>query len=648
MDKNEHPIDSQLENQVESQVETTEATSLETKMEISRRGFLGAGALAAGAGAIPMTTAMFAASAKAQAAEAGGNKAFVHPGELDEYYGFWSGGHSGEVRILGIPSMRELMRIPVFNIDSATGWGLTDESKRIRGDGDHLLAGDSHHPHMSMQDGHYDGKYVFINDKANSRVARIRCDVMKTDKIITIPNVQAVHGLRVQKVPYTKYVICNGEFEIPLNNDGKESLEDVSTYRSIFSVVDAEKMEVAFQVIVDGNLDNTDADYDGKYFASTCYNSEMGMTLGEMVSSERDHLVVFSLARCEAAVKAGKFKNYNGNNVPVLDGRKGSELTRYIPVPKSPHGVNTSPGGEYFAVNGKLSPTVSVVAIDKLDDLFADKIKPRDTIVAEPELGLGPLHTAFDNKGNAYTTLFLDSQIAKWNVKDAVAAYQGEKVNYLRQKLDVHYQPGHNHTTMGESRDADGKWLVVLCKFSKDRFLPVGPLRPENDQLIDISGDEMKLVHDGPTFAEPHDCLLVHRSKIKPKKIWTRDDPMFAETVAMAKRDGVNVETDNKVIRDGNKVRVYMTSVAPMFGLSSFKVKEGNEVTVVVTNLDNIEDVTHGFCMTNHGVQMEVGPQATSSITFTASKPGVQWYYCNWFCHALHMEMRGRMLVEAK
>lgn len=152
MDKNEHPIDSQLENQVESQVETAEATSLETKMEISRRGFLGAGALAAGAGAIPMTAAMFAASAKAQAAEAGGNKAFVHPGELDEYYGFWSGGHSGEVRILGVPSMRELMRIPVFNIDSATGWGLTDESKRIRGDGDHLLAGDSHHPHMSMQD----------------------------------------------------------------------------------------------------------------------------------------------------------------------------------------------------------------------------------------------------------------------------------------------------------------------------------------------------------------------------------------------------------------------------------------------------------------------------------------------------------------
>ncbi|MDX2319890.1 MAG: TAT-dependent nitrous-oxide reductase, partial [Moritella sp.] len=595
-----------------------------------RRKFFGkSAAIGVAAAALPMTATMFATMAKAQAAEVS-NSTVVHPGDLDEYYGFWSGGHSGEVRILGLPSMRELMRIPVFNTDSATGWGLTDESKRIKGDSAHLLAGDSHHPHMSMTDGHYNGKYVFINDKANSRVARIRCDVMKTDKMLTVPNVQAIHGMRVQKVPETKYVICNSEFEIPMNNDGKASMEDVSTYRSLFNVIDAESMEVAFQVMVDGNLDNTDADYDGKYFASTCYNSEMGMNLGEMITAERDHVVVFSLAACEAAVKAGKFETFNGNNVPVVDGRKGSELTRYIPVPKSPHGLNTSSDGKYFVANGKLSPTVSIIAIEKLDDLFADKIKGREAIVAEPELGLGPLHTAFDNRGNAYTTLFLDSQIAKWNVEDAIKAHNGEKVNYIRQKLDVHYQPGHNHTSQGETRDADGKWLVSLCKFSKDRFLPVGPLHPENDQLIDISGDEMKLVHDGPTFAEPHDCMIVHRSKVKPAKLWTRDDPIFADTIAMAVKDGVDVMTENKVIRDGNKVRVYMISVAPTFGMNEFKVKLGDEVTVVVTNLDMVEDVTHGFCMTNHGVQMEIGPQATASITFTANKPGVQWYYCNW------------------
>ncbi|MBA6362714.1 nitrous-oxide reductase [Colwellia sp. BRX8-8] len=612
-----------------------------------RRKFFGKTAiLGAGVVAAPMTAAMFSSMAQARAKDAGSDP-FVHPGDLDEYYGFWSGGQSGEVRIMGIPSMRELMRIPVFNIVSATGWGLTNESKRIKGDSANIMVGDTHHPHMSMTDGRYNGKYVFINDKSNTRVARIRCDVMKTDKMLTVPNTQAIHGLRVQKVPYTKYIVCNGEFEVPIVNDGKASLEDVSTYRSIYNVIDAETMEMAFQVIVDGNLDNTDADYDGKYFASTCYNSEMGMSLGEMITSERDHVVVFSLARCEAAVKAGKFKTYNGNNVPVLDGRKGSQLTRYIPVPKSPHGLNTSPNGEYFIANGKLSPTVSIISIKKLDALFADEIKPRDTIIAEPELGLGPLHTAFDNKGNAYTTLFLDSQIAKWNVQDAIDAHNGKKVNYIRQKLDVHYQPGHNHTTMGETRDADGKWLVSLCKFSKDRFLPVGPLRPENDQLIDISGDEMKIVHDGPAFAEPHDCMMVHRTKMKPLKLWPRTDPMFAETIAIAKRDGVDVYSENKIIRDGKKVRVYMTSIAPTYGMTEFKVKLGDEVTVIVTNLDQVEDVTHGFCMTDHGAQMEIGPQATASITFMANKPGVYWYYCNWFCHALHMEMRGRMLVEA-
>ena len=629
-------------------------TTENEKTGLSRRGFLGATAVTGAtlAGATAIGSSVMSRETWAAAVKEAKNKVHVGPGELDDYYCFLSGGHQGEVRVMGLPSMRELMRIPVFNMDSAVGWGITNESKAVLGESAKYMNGDCHHPHISMTDGSYDGKYLFINDKANTRVARIRLDIMKCDKITTIPNVQAIHGLRLQKVPYTKYVFCNAEFIIPHPNDGKliDNLDAAEKY-TMYNALDAETIEVAWQVIVDGNLDNTDACYTGRFAAATCYNSEGATDIAGMMRNERDWVTIFNIPRIEEEIKAGRFITLGDSKVPVVDGRKkdgkNARVTRYVPVPKNPHGLNTSPDGKYFIANGKLSPTCSMIAIDMLDDLFNDKFADeREVVVGEPELGLGPLHTTFDGRGNAYTTLFIDSQVVKWNMAEAVRSYKGEKVNYIKQKLDVHYQPGHNHASLTETKDADGKWLLVLSKFSKDRFLPVGPLHPENDQLIDISGDEMKIVHDGPSYAEPHDAIMARRDQIKTKKVWERDDPYFAATVARAKEDGITLETDNKVIRDGKKVRVYMTSIAPSYGMSEFTVNQGDEVTVTITNLDMIEDVTHGFCMVNHGVSMEISPQQTASVTFTADKPGVFWYYCNWFCHALHMEMVGRMLVK--
>ena len=561
---------------------------------------------------------------KAEAKE-NGQKYEVKPGELDSYYGFWSGGHSGEVRILGIPSMRELKRIPVFNMDVASGWGITNESKKLlRG----RYVGDTHHVHGSYKNGTYDGRYLFVNDKANNRVARIRIDYMEVDAIVDVPNIQGMHGLFPQRAPKTEWLVTNGEFQVPVPNDPKKPPKE---YYGVHAIIDAERMAVVCQVLVEENLDLAATDYKGKYSMATSYNAEQGVTVSEMLAWDNDYPLVFNWERIRDALKKGHYKTING--VKVIDGRRGkSDIVLRIPVPKNPHGVNVSPDGKYAVCSGKVAPVCTVVDLDKVDLAFAGKIKPEECIVAQPEIGLGPLHTTFDGRGNAITSVFIDSTNVKWNLNRAV---KGEKKPIV-DVLDIHYQVGHIMASMAETKEADGKWLVSLNKFSKDRFLNVGPLKNECEQLVDISGEKLRLVHDSATYLEPHDCIIVRRDIIE-KNVKDRVN-MFEHPLAVTK---------SGVERKGNHVVVKLTANAPVFGLQEVKVKKGDKVTVIVTNNDEISDLTHGFCLSDYNINFVVAPFQTKSVTFVADKPGVFWAYCTNFCHALHLEMRMRFIVEA-
>ena len=634
-----------------------------------RRKFLNTAALAglAGAGlsvglssckqeAAPTAAAPAAAPAAPAAAHGAAGELNLHPapGQLDTYYGVWSGGHSGEVRVLGLPSGREIKRVPTFNIDCMSGWGITNESKAVIGtkaDGSlKYKTGDTHHIHGSYTDGTYDGKYYWVNDKIHGRIARIRGDVFECDKITEIPNIQGFHGIFPDKrdpvdqsINRTTRVFCGNEFHIPQPNDGRD-VDDPTKYKTLFTCVDAETMEVRWQCRVDGNMDLVATSYNGRLAAANQYNVEGGAKYEDMMSSEKDACVFFDVARIEQAIKDGKFTTIGDSKVPVVDGTKEANkdpktaLTCYVPVPKNPHGVNASPDGKYFICSGKLSPTATVIELAKVEEFLDGKLDDiNKSIAAEVEIGLGPLHTTYDGRGNAFTTLFLDSQIVKWNIDAAIKFHAGDKnVKYVVDRIDVHYQPGHISADMGETKEAGGQFLAVGCKFSKDRFLPVGPLHPENEQLIDIRGEKMVMLADHPVYPEPHDFIIVKREKVKTKQVFNVDD--FPNAVKDPK--------DSGVFRNGNKVTVKLVSQAPAYSLREFKLKKGDEVTIILTNLDKVEDLTHGFAIPKYDINFIVNPQETKSVTFKADKPGVYWCYCTHFCHALHLEMRTRMIVE--
>jgi len=440
--------------------------------------------------------------------------AFIPPGKKDEYYMFASGGHSGQVYVIGVPSLRRIRTIPVFSRDSATGYGWDEESKKMLGE---YTWGDVHHPALSETDGEYDGRFLYVNDSANNRAAMIDLKTFTTKQILgPIPNIMGPHSAAFV-TPNTEYFMMATRFSVPMG--GKyASLDKYSKeYHGALSAqkIDQKtgKMKVAWQLkLPPWHYDLSDAGkkISGDWAFFTTYNTEEATELLEINASanETDYLVAINWKNAEKAVEDKKYEVING--VKVVDPTKVKGIAYLIPLPKSPHGVDVFPDGRWIVGSGKLDPTVTVYdfkkfikAIEEEDFSRTEKGLPivnfESVKEASVKVGLGPLHTQFGPDGYAYTTLFVESAVAKWKL--------GEWK--VLDKVTVHYSPGHSSAAEGDTVSPDGKYMVAINKLSKDRHLSVGPSHPENMQLIDISGDKMKVINEAPIDPEPHYAQMV-------------------------------------------------------------------------------------------------------------------------------------------
>jgi nitrous-oxide reductase len=551
--------------------------------------------------------------AAAQAASAA-QQVYVAPGKLDDYYAILSGGQSGSVFVYGLPSCRFIKEIPIFEPRAGLGYANNPGSesyKRLVASGP--LWGDTHHPVLSQTEGRYDGKWLWINDKANDRVAKIDLKTFEVAEIKTVPNIQGAHGLAAY-LPSCKYVFVNGELE----TDSVGNSTDPAKYRSLVAFLNAQTLQTEFQVSFVGNADIASSGKDGRYVFVTMYNTENAVSSEGMIEQDRDAVGAIDVPLAEKALTDGKFTKING--VRVIESEKVPGVLTFIPVPKNPHGCNVTPDGKYVLASGKLSPTVTIIDAKTLK------------VIAEPEVGLGPLHTTFDGRGNAYTSLFVDSQIVKWNIEKAIAG----KGDHVLDRVDVHYNVGHTKAAGADTSYPSGDWLISLNKLSKGMFLPVGPGMPESQELVDISGEKMRVVAAFPSLPEPHDAVMIHRKVLENHVVQSYEVQPTAVKLG-----------EEKVVRNGNKVDVYMTCIRSKFVPEAFEVHQGDEVTLHLTNVETVRDMTHGIAISKVGINLAVDPGQTSETTFTAGAPGTYWYYCTWFCSALHLEMRGRLLVKA-
>lgn len=601
-------------------------------------------------------------------------KTYVAPGKYDEFYNFVSGGFSGQMSVYGLPSGRLLKVVPIFSVNPENGYGYSEETKpMLNTSHGNLPWDDQHHLDLSQTNGEVDGRWIFANANNTPRVARVDLSTFHTAEIIEIPNSAGNHSS-----PFitenTEYVVAGTRFSVP--PDDKNGDVPINTYKQNFkgtiSFISVDKtsgdMDIAFQLscpAVNFDLSHSGKGKSSGWFFFSCYNTEQANTLLEVNASKRDKdfIMAVNWKKAEELIKAGKGRKqavkYADNRydekthtatsvikteVTVMDVKDFPGLVYFIPCPKSPHGCDVDPTGEYIVGSGKLAALIPVFSFDKIQKAIADKafegeyegipvIKYEAALYGEVKKpGLGPLHTEFDGKGNAITSFFVSSEIVKWNIKELK----------VLDRAPTYYSVGHLCIPGGDTKKPNAKYVIAYNKITKDRYLPTGPELAQSAQLYDISGDKMQLILDFPTIGEPHYAQAVAADVIRKNSVkFFKIDENKNKYVSKG-------EGETKVVREGNKVHVYMTAIRSHFSPDNIEgIKMGDEVYFHVTNLEQDWDVPHGFAVKGAlNAELLIMPGETQTLKWVPDRVGMFPIYCTDFCSALHQEMQGYVRVS--
>lgn len=595
-------------------------------------------------------------------------KTYQPTGRKDDYMVFSSGGQSGQVIVYGVPSMRIYKYIGVFTPEPWQGYGFDEESKAVLRSGSingkEINWGDTHHPNFSEKNGEYVGDYLFINDKANPRIAVINLSDFETTQIVVNPIIKSDHGGSFV-TPNTEYVIETSQYAAPFDNDWHPIEEYQAVYRGAVTLwkfdYDKGKIDVnkSFSLELPPYMQDLSDAGKGESFGwafTNSFNSEMytgGIEKGlppmeaGMSRNDTDYLHVYNWQILEKLAQDSKnYKVVNGHRIVTIDAAVKAGALFLIPEAKSPHGVDVSPDGRYIIIGGKLDTHASVYDFKKIKELIDKKeyagkdpygipiLDMQKTLHGQAELGLGPLHNTFDSQdGVIYTSLYVDSQIVKWNYKTLK----------VLDRINVHYNIGHLDSMEGKSSKPVGKYVIALDKLSIDRFNPIGPLHPQNHQLIDITGPKMEMLYDLPIgLGEPHDVVSIAASKLHTKPTYT----MGTNSRTGKQHPAMTLAGQERIERDGKNVKVYATAIRSHINPEHIEVNKDDNVTIYMTNLERAEDETHGFTVDDYDLHMSLEPGKTASVNFIADKEGVFPFYCTEFCSALHLEMFGYLYVK--